>query len=234
LSDFEHPCQALADLMTIRERLGTLSGKILAYVGDGNNVAHSLLLAGAKTGMTVRVAAPAGFEPIPQVVQRASEIAEETGGAIETLSDPQTAVKGAHVLDTDVWARMGQEEEADARAVVFRPYQVKQALLDDAGIRAIPNVGKSIAEKVRSVLETGTFPELEELRAQVPAGVRAMTAIPGFGPKKAMVVYRELGIDGLDQLVAAARDGRLRGLKGFSAKTEQNVLQAVQRASRDT
>src|SRR5947208_1328209 len=80
LSDFEHPCQALADLMTIRERLGTLSGKILAYVGDGNNVAHSLLLAGAKTGMTVRIAAPAGFEPIPQVVQRASEIAEETGG----------------------------------------------------------------------------------------------------------------------------------------------------------
>src|SRR6266480_2892318 len=118
LSDFEHPCQALADLMTIREHLGALSGKVLAYVGDGNNVAHSLLLAGAKTGMTVRIATPAGFEPIPQVVQRASEIAEETGGAIETLSDLQTAVKGAHVLYTDVWASMGQEEEADARALV--------------------------------------------------------------------------------------------------------------------
>ena len=95
--------------------------------------------------------------------------------------------------------------EKAARAIGGFPDELRD--LDDAGIRAIPNVGKSIAEKVRSVLETGTFPELEELRAQVPPGVRAMTAIPGFGPKKAMVVYRELGIDGLDQLVAAARDG---------------------------
>ena len=122
--------------------------------------------------------------------------------------------------------------EKAARAIGGFPDELRD--LDDAGIRAIPNVGKSIAEKVRSVLETGTFPELEELRAQVPPGVRAMTAIPGFGPKKAMVVYRELGIDGLDQLVAAARDGRLRGLKGFSAKTEDNVLEAVRRARRDT
>ena len=122
--------------------------------------------------------------------------------------------------------------EKAARAIGGFPDELRD--LDDAGIRAIPNVGKSIAEKVRSVLETGTFPELEELRAQVPPGVRAMTAIPGFGPKKATVVYRELGIDGLDQLVAAARDGRLRGLKGFSAKTEENVLEAVQRAQRDT
>jgi DNA polymerase (family X) len=106
--------------------------------------------------------------------------------------------------------------------------------LDDAGILAIPNVGKSIAEKVRSVLETGTFPELEALRAQVPPGVREMTAIPGFGPKKAILVYRELGIEDLDALVAAANDGRLRGLKGFSAKTEESVLRAVERASRDT
>jgi DNA polymerase (family X) len=106
--------------------------------------------------------------------------------------------------------------------------------LDDAGILAIPNVGKSLAEKVRAVLDSGTFPELEELRAQVPPGVRAMTAIPGFGPKKAIVVYRELGIGDLDALVAAANDGRLRGLKGFSAKTEENVLRAVERASRDT
>jgi len=106
--------------------------------------------------------------------------------------------------------------------------------LDDAGILAIPNVGRSIAEKVHAILETGTFPELEELRAQVPPGVREMTAIPGFGPKKAIVVYRELGIEDLDGLVAAATDERLRGLKGFSAKTEESVLQAVERASRDT
>ncbi|TMK91106.1 MAG: DNA polymerase/3'-5' exonuclease PolX [Actinobacteria bacterium] len=122
--------------------------------------------------------------------------------------------------------------EKAARAIGGFPDELQD--LDEAGIHAIPNVGKSIAEKVRSVLDTGTFPELEELRAQVPSGVRAMTAVPGFGPKKAMVVYRELGIDGLEELVAAARDGRLRGLKGFSAKTEENVLQAVQRAQRDT
>ena len=122
--------------------------------------------------------------------------------------------------------------EKAARAIGGFPDELRD--LDEAGIHAIPNVGKSIAEKVRSVLDTGTFPELEELRAQVPSGVRAMTAVPGFGPKKAMVVYRELGIDGLEELVAAARDGRLRGLKGFSAKTEENVLQAVQRAQRDT
>jgi len=122
--------------------------------------------------------------------------------------------------------------EKAARAIGGFPDEIRD--LDDAGIRAIPNVGKSIAEKVRSVLETGTFPEIEGLRAQVPAGVRAITAIPGFGPKKAMVVYRELGIDGLDQLVGAARDGRLRGLKGFSAKTEENVLEAIRRAERDT
>ena len=122
--------------------------------------------------------------------------------------------------------------EKAARAIGGFPDDLRD--LDEAGIHAIPNVGKSIAEKVRSVLDTGTFPELEELRAQVPSGVRAMTAVPGFGPKKAMVVYRELGIDGLEELVAAARDGRLRGLKGFSAKTEENVLQAVQRAQRHT
>ena len=132
LSDFEHPCQALADLLTVRERSGPLAGRVLAYVGDGNNVAHSLLLAGAKTGMTVRVAAPPGFEPIPQIVQRASEIAEETGGSVEVLADPQSAVKGAHVVYTDVWASMGQEEESEERSLVFRPYQVNRALLDAA------------------------------------------------------------------------------------------------------
>jgi len=106
--------------------------------------------------------------------------------------------------------------------------------LDEAGILAIPNVGRSIADKIHAILETGTFPELEELRAQVPPGVRDMTAIPGFGPKKAIVVYRELGIEDLDALVAAATEGRLRALKGFSGKTEESVLQAVERATRDT
>jgi DNA polymerase (family X) len=122
--------------------------------------------------------------------------------------------------------------EKAARSVGGYAQELRE--LDDAGILAIPNVGRSIAEKIHAVLETGTFPELEELRSEVPPGVLEMTAVPGFGPKKAIVVYRDLGIEDLDALVAAARDGRLRGLKGFSAKTEENVLRAVERASRDT
>jgi ornithine carbamoyltransferase len=132
LSDFEHPCQALADLLTIREHLGALAGRTLAYLGDGNNVAHSLLLAGAKSGMTVRVAAPPGFEPIPQVVHRAEEIAEETGGSIEVTHDPEEAAIDAHALYTDVWTSMGQDLEADERALVFPSYQLSQKLVDRA------------------------------------------------------------------------------------------------------
>lgn len=132
LSDFEHPCQALADLFTMRERLGSLGGRTLTYLGDGNNVAHSLLLGGTKVGMRVRVATPAGFEPIPQVVQRAAEIGTETGGATEVTNDPSGAARGADVLYTDVWASMGQEAEADERMLVFTPYQVTQDLVDAA------------------------------------------------------------------------------------------------------
>ncbi len=132
LSDFEHPCQALADLLTVRERLGGLQGRVLTYLGDGNNVAHSLLLAGAKTGMTVRVATPPGFEPIPQVVQRATEIAAETGCEIVVTDDATEASAGADVLYTDVWASMGQEAEADERTLIFPLYQLNQALVDVA------------------------------------------------------------------------------------------------------
>jgi ornithine carbamoyltransferase len=127
LSDFEHPCQCLADLLTIRERKGDLPGVVMAYLGDGNNVAHSLLLGGAKTGMTVRVATPPGYEPIPQVVQRAEEIAAETGGSVEVTSDPTAAAEGADVLYTDVWASMGQEAEANARTLVFPAFRVDAA-----------------------------------------------------------------------------------------------------------
>ena len=132
LSDFEHPCQALADILTLRERFAHLSGRTLTYLGDGNNVAHSLLLAGTKMGMDVRVATPPGFEPIPQVVHRAEEIAGETGGSVELTHDPEEAATGAHALYTDVWASMGQEEEANERALVFPAYQVTQKLVDIA------------------------------------------------------------------------------------------------------
>jgi ornithine carbamoyltransferase len=127
LSDFEHPCQALADLLTVREAKGELAGRTLVYLGDGNNVTHSLLLGGAKMGMHVRAATPPGFEPIPQVVQRAAEIAQETGGSVGVFHDPFEASRDADVLYTDVWASMGQEDEADERALVFPGYALDAA-----------------------------------------------------------------------------------------------------------
>jgi ornithine carbamoyltransferase len=136
LSDFEHPCQCLADLMTIREKKGDLAGLSLTYVGDGNNVANSLLLGGALAGMRVRVATPPGFEPIPQVVTRAEEIAAKTGGGVSLFSDPEAATTGADVLYTDVWASMGQEQEAGERSLVFPAYRLDQEAVD----RAAPDV----------------------------------------------------------------------------------------------
>ena len=117
--------------------------------------------------------------------------------------------------------------EKAARAV--GGYHADLAELDDDGIRAIPNVGRSIVVKIRGLLDAGTFPELETLRTRVPSGVRAMTAIPGFGPKKALFVHQELGIDGIDELVLAAEEGRLASLKGFSKKTEENILAGATR-----
>jgi ornithine carbamoyltransferase len=132
LTDYAHPCQALADLQTIRERRGGLSGLTLTYVGDGNNVAHSLLLAGVTAGMRVRVATPRGYEPIGQVVRRANQIGEETGGAAVVTNDPLEACRGADVLYTDVWASMGQENEADSRNLVFQGFQLDDHLVDAA------------------------------------------------------------------------------------------------------
>ena len=132
LSDFEHPCQCLADLLTVREKKGELAGRTLVYLGDGNNVTHSLLLGGAKAGMHVRAGTPPGFEPIPQVVQRASEIAAETGGSILITHDPVEASRDADVLYTDVWASMGQEAEADERALVFPAYALDREKVEAA------------------------------------------------------------------------------------------------------
>jgi ornithine carbamoyltransferase len=137
LSDFEHPCQCLADLLTIKEKKDKLSGLTLAYIGDGNNMAHSLILGGAKAGMNVRVATPPGYEPIPQVVHRANEIGEETGGAAEVSNDPEAAAKDADALYTDVWASMGQEEEASERSLVFQNFRIDQDLVERARDDAI-------------------------------------------------------------------------------------------------
>lgn len=132
LSDFEHPCQCLADLLTVHEAKGDLAGRTITYLGDGNNVTHSLMLGGAKAGMHVRAGTPPGFEPIPQVVQRASEIAAETGGSITVTHDPVAASRDADVLYTDGWASMGREEEAEERALVFPAYALDRQKVEVA------------------------------------------------------------------------------------------------------
>lgn len=132
LSDFNHPCQGLADLFTIYEHYGALAGLKLAYVGDGNNVVHSLLLGGALAGMHVAVATPQGYEPDAAVVTQAREMGEETGIQITVTHEPAEAAVDADVIYTDVWASMGQEEERAKRLEVFPPYQVNQALVDAA------------------------------------------------------------------------------------------------------
>ncbi|MPZ86980.1 MAG: ornithine carbamoyltransferase [Nitriliruptorales bacterium] len=137
LTDFSHPCQVLADLQTIREYKGHLSGLKLAYLGDGNNVAHSLLRAGALTGMHVAVASPPGYEPIPQVVGVAERHAREHGGTVTVTADPLEAAADADVVYTDVWASMGQEVEHDARLLLFRPYQVGSQVMQAARPDAI-------------------------------------------------------------------------------------------------
>ncbi len=133
LSDHEHPCQVLADLQTVREQRGTLAGRKLAYVGDGNNVCHSLLLGCALAGMSVSVATPQGYEPKPDVVRRAAEIAARFNGRVEVVRDPFEAVRRADAVYTDVWASMGQEAEAEKRKRVFPPYQVNTRLIAAAG-----------------------------------------------------------------------------------------------------
>jgi ornithine carbamoyltransferase len=137
LSDHSHPCQAVADLQTVRARFGTLAGVRLAYVGDGNNVAHSLLRAGALAGVHVAVATPPGYEPDAAVVDEATALAARSGGSVAIGTDPAVAVKDANAVYTDVWASMGQEAEADARIATFRPFQVDTALLAHAAADAI-------------------------------------------------------------------------------------------------
>jgi ornithine carbamoyltransferase len=132
LSDVEHPCQALADLMTLREHWDEVAGRQLVFVGDGNNVAASLLLVGALAGLNVRVVTPDGYEPAPSVVERACELAEASGARIEVSSDPFTGIAGADAVYTDVWASMGQEEQAARRRQIFRPYAITPELLEQA------------------------------------------------------------------------------------------------------
>jgi ornithine carbamoyltransferase len=138
LTDEFHPCQVLADLQTVRERLGNLPGRTLTYLGDGaNNMAHSLLLGGATAGMHVRIAAPEGFSPAPFVLDAATRRAAETGGSVALLTEPKAAADGADVLVTDTWTSMGQEADGLDRVGPFRPYRIDAALLAATGTDTI-------------------------------------------------------------------------------------------------
>ncbi len=167
LSDFSHPCQALADLFTIKENLKNLKSITLAYVGDGNNVCNSLLFAAAKTGMHLSVATPKGYAPDVEVVKQALVIAQDTGSHIKITEDPFIAVKGAHVVYTDVWASMGQEEEINKRKIIFKDFQINAKLL----INAAPGVlvmhclpahrGEEITDEVMDSKNSVVFDQAE-------------------------------------------------------------------------
>jgi len=137
LTDDHHPCQGLADLLTIREKFGRLAGVRLAYIGDGNNMAHAYLLGGALSGMDVVIGTPVGHESKPEIVEQARAIAEQTGGSITVTTDATEAAVGADVVATDTWASMGQEAEHEARLAVFTPYKVDSELMSQAASGAI-------------------------------------------------------------------------------------------------
>jgi len=137
LSDLEHPCQALADYFTLQERFGDLTKISLAYVGDGNNVAHSLMLTCACLGSSIRIATPEGYAPNAQIVADAQEIAQQTGAKLAFLTEPHAAVAGVDAIYTDAWASMGQEQEANQRAAIFQPYQVNRDLMARAAPHAV-------------------------------------------------------------------------------------------------
>jgi ornithine carbamoyltransferase len=137
LSDLEHPCQALADYFTLHEKFGDVKKIQLAYVGDGNNVCHSLIQAAAVLGSKICVATPKGYEPNAHLVAEARKVAQQTGGTIELLADPRQAVAKADAIYTDAWASMGQENEANKRAVIFSSYQVNDELMVSAPAHAL-------------------------------------------------------------------------------------------------
>ena len=137
LSEVEHPCQALADYFTLHEKFGNLKKITLAYVGDGNNVTHSLLLTAALLGSKIRIATPKGYGPNPQILSDAHDIAKDTGASIELMTDPHKAVRGADAVYTDAWVSMGHEHETEQRADIFPPYQVNDQLMAGAAPHAV-------------------------------------------------------------------------------------------------
>lgn len=180
LTDLLHPCQVLADLMTIEEHRGQLQGKKLAYIGDGNNMAHSLMFGGAKTGMHVTIASPPGYEPDKKIVNLAKKDAKLTGSSIIVTNDIKEAAKDAHILYTDVWISMGQEEEAKKRIKDLGPYQINEELLKIASDEAIvlhclpAHHGEEITEEVINGPHSLVFDEAEN-RLHAQKAIMALT-----------------------------------------------------------
>ena len=137
LSELEHPCQAMADMLTLQQHFGDLRGVRLAYVGDGNNVANSLMLAAASLGASISVGTPRGYEPDVAITEAARELAAASGASVSVVNDPIEAVAGADAVYTDVWASMGQEDEAADRSKIFAPFQVDQKLFSYAAKHAV-------------------------------------------------------------------------------------------------
>ena len=165
LTDLLHPSQALADLITLRERFGRLAGLTLTYVGDGNNVCHSLCFAAAKTGLHLRVASPAGYEPHPDVLAAARADARATGGRIEVTADPRAAVEGVDAVYTDTWVSMGFEAGADARRRALGPFRVDAALMALAAPHAVfmhdlpAHRGEEVTDEVMDGPNSVVFPQ---------------------------------------------------------------------------
>jgi ornithine carbamoyltransferase len=173
LTDDYHPCQVLADLLTIDEHFGRLSGLKLAYLGDGNNMANTLLVGAALTGMNMTVACPPGFEPLRAALDRAKEIAAGTGAALEIERDPKDAVAGADVVVTDTWTSMGQEVQHDQRVAQFRGYTVDTELMMLAKPGAIfmhclpAHRGEEVTDEVIDSEQSVVYDEAENrMRAQ--------------------------------------------------------------------
>ena len=183
LTDLEHPCQILADLQTVRESFEQLEGLTVTYFGDGNNVAHSLMIGCALAGMNVRIASPPDYQPLPEVVEQTRAIAGDRSEVVIT-TDPKAAAEGTHVLYTDVWASMGQEDLAESRIPIFQPYQINESLLAIADPNAIvlhclpAHRGEEITEAVMEGAQSRIWDEAENrLHAQKALLVAVMNAL---------------------------------------------------------
>jgi ornithine carbamoyltransferase len=167
LSDLYHPCQALADMLTLREHFGALAGLSLTFVGDGNNVAHSLMLSAIRLGVNFSLATPPGYEANPAVVSKATDLAAVSGASLRITTNPEEAVAGANAVYTDVWASMGTEHEAEKRRKAFRAYQVTETLFGLAAPDAIfmhclpAHRGEEVTDEVIESPQSAVFDQAE-------------------------------------------------------------------------